>query len=101
MHPWSSPASWTGSPRLCANPSVSSCTTQRRLPRELWRAGLEPADDTEIAAYLIDPNRSGYLLDDLAAEYGIEAQPDPPAEPETEALVRRAAATLGARRPPA
>jgi DNA polymerase-1 len=64
------------------------------LPRELWRAGLEPADDTEIAAYLIDPNRSGYLLDDLAAEYGIEAQPDPPAEPETEALVRRAAATL-------
>ena len=64
------------------------------LPRELWRAGLEPADDTEIAAYLIDPNRSGYLLDDLAAEYGLEAQPDPPAEPETETLVRRAAATL-------
>jgi DNA polymerase-1 len=64
------------------------------LPRELWRAGLEPADDTEIAAYLIDPNRSGYLLDDLAAEYGIEAQPDPPAEPETETLVRRAAAAL-------
>ena len=64
------------------------------LPRDLWRAGLEPADDTEIAAYLIDPNRSGYLLDDLAAEYGLEAQPDPPAEPETETLVRRAAATL-------
>ena len=64
------------------------------LPRDLWRAGLEPADDTEIAAYLIDPNRSGYLLDDLAAEYGFEAQPDPPAEPETETLVRRAAATL-------
>jgi DNA polymerase I len=64
------------------------------LPRELWRAGLEPADDTEIAAYLIDPNRSGYVLDDLTAEYGIEVQPDPPAEPETEALVRRAAGTL-------
>ena len=64
------------------------------LPRDLWRAGLEPADDTEIAAYLIDPNRSGYLLDDLAAEYGFEAQPEPPAEPETEMLVRRAAATL-------
>jgi DNA polymerase-1 len=69
------------------------------LPSALWRAGLEPADDTEIAAYLIDPNRSGYLLDDLAAEYGIEAQPDPPAEPETEALVRRAAATLALVRP--
>jgi DNA polymerase I len=64
------------------------------LPGSLWRAGLEPADDTEIAAYLIDPNRAGYLLDDLAAEYGIEAQPDPPAEPETQALVRRAASTL-------
>jgi DNA polymerase-1 len=64
------------------------------LPRELWRAGLEPADDTEIAAYLIDPNRSGYVLDDLTAEYGLEVQPDPPAEPETEALVRRAAGTL-------
>ena len=47
------------------------------LPRDLWRAGLEPAEDTEIAAYLIDPNRSGYLLDDLAAEYGLEAQPEP------------------------
>jgi DNA polymerase-1 len=64
------------------------------LPRELWRAGLEPADDTELAAYLIDPNRSGYVLDDLTAEYGIEVQPDPPAEPETEALVRRAASAL-------
>jgi DNA polymerase-1 len=64
------------------------------LPRALWRAGLEPADDTEIAAYLIDPNRSGYLLDDLAAEYGLEPRPEPPAEPETEALVRRAAAAL-------
>jgi DNA polymerase-1 len=64
------------------------------LPRSLWRAGVEAADDTEIAAYLVDPNRSGYLLDDLAAEYGIEPQPVPPAEPETEALVRRAASVL-------
>jgi DNA polymerase-1 len=64
------------------------------LPRALWQAGLEPAEDTEIAAYLIDPNRSGYQLDDLAAEYGLDVQPDPPAEPETEALVRRAASAL-------
>jgi DNA polymerase-1 len=69
------------------------------LPRSLWRAGLEPADDTEIAAYLIDPNRSGYLLDDLTAEYAIEVQPDPPAEPETETLVRRAASTLALVKP--
>jgi DNA polymerase-1 len=64
------------------------------LPSSLWRAGVEPADDTELAAYLVDPNRSGYALDDLAAEYGIEPRPEPPAEPETEALVRRAASTL-------
>ena len=64
------------------------------LPSSLWRAGVEPAEDTELAAYLVDPNRSGYALDDLAAEYGIEPRPEPPAEPETEALVRRAASTL-------
>ena len=64
------------------------------LPSSLWRAGVEPAEDTELAAYLVDPNRSGYVLDDLAAEYGIEPRPEPPAEPETEALVRRAASTL-------
>ena len=64
------------------------------LPRGLWRAGIAPAGDTEIAAYLIDPNRSAYTLDDLAGEYGVEAVPDPPAEPETEALVRGAAAVL-------
>ncbi len=64
------------------------------LPSSLWRAGVEPAEDTELASYLVDPNRSGYVLDDLAAEYGIEPRPEPPAEPETEALVRRAASTL-------
>ena len=33
-----------------------------------------------IAAYLIEPGRSAYLLDDLAAEYGLELEPEPPAE---------------------
>ncbi len=64
------------------------------LPRGLWRTGIEPEEDTEIAAYLIDPNRSSYALDDLAAEYGVEPHPSPPAEEETDALVRAAAATL-------
>jgi DNA polymerase-1 len=50
------------------------------------------ADDTLIAAYLIDPGRAEYLLDDLAAENGLELQPDPPAEEETAALVRHAEA---------
>jgi len=56
---------------------------------------IEAADDTMIAAYLIDPGRAEYLPDDLAAEAGLELEPDPPAEEETAALVRRAE---GARR---
>ena len=51
------------------------------------------ADDTLIAAYLIDPGRAEYLLDDLAAEYGFELEPDPATEDETAALVRHAEAT--------
>ena len=64
------------------------------LPQELVRHGLEPAEDTEIAAYLIEPGRSTYALEDLAAEYGVEVVPDPPAEEDTAALVRGAASTL-------
>ncbi len=51
------------------------------------------ADDTLIAAYLIDPGRAEYLLDDLAAEYGFELEPEPQTEDETAALVRHAEAT--------
>jgi DNA polymerase I len=49
-----------------------------------------PAEDTMIMAYLIEPGRPAYELDDLAAEYGVEPIPAPPAEEETEALVRHA-----------
>jgi DNA polymerase I len=58
-------------------------------------ARLEAADDTLLMAYLIDPGRSSYLLDDLAAEYGVELVPEPAADEETAALVRHAAAILG------
>ncbi|HEY4347375.1 MAG TPA: DNA polymerase I [Gaiellaceae bacterium] len=51
---------------------------------------VEAADDTLLAAYLIDPARSDYTLPDLAAEYGIELIPEPAAEDETAALVRAA-----------
>jgi DNA polymerase-1 len=54
------------------------------------RLGRPPADDTMLAAYLVDPGRSGYELDDLGAEHGIELAPDPPAEDTTAALVRQA-----------
>jgi DNA polymerase-1 len=56
------------------------------------RLGRSPADDTLLAAYLVDPGRSEYLIDDLAAEYGFEVVPDPPPEETTAALVRRAEA---------
>jgi len=49
-----------------------------------------PADDTMIASYLIEPGRPAYELDDLAAEYGVEALPEPATEEETTALIRAA-----------
>ncbi len=58
--------------------------------KELPHLTQLPAEDTLIAAYLIEPGRPGYELDDLAAEYGVEAIPDPAAEEETAALVRAA-----------
>jgi DNA polymerase-1 len=57
-------------------------------------ARVEAIDDTLLLAYLIEPGRATYLLDDLAAEYGIELQPTPPADEETAELVRHAGAAL-------
>jgi DNA polymerase-1 len=57
-------------------------------------ARLEAADDTLLLAYLIEPGRSSYLLDDLAAEYGVELVPEPATDDDTAALVRHAAAAL-------
>ncbi len=56
------------------------------------RLPLVPVDDTMIAAYLIEPGRSAYLLDDLSDEYGLELEPDPAAEESTSELVRHAEA---------
>jgi DNA polymerase I len=56
--------------------------------------GVEAVDDTMILAYLIEPGRAEYDLDDLAAEYGVELVPEPAADEETATLVRHAAATL-------
>ncbi len=61
--------------------------------------GVAAADDTMLLAYLIDPGRSEYLLDDLAGEYAVEAVPEPEAEEETARLVRHAAVTLRLRDP--
>ncbi len=56
------------------------------------RLGEPAAEDTMLLAYLIDPGRAEYELDDLMAEYAVELEPDPPAEEETAALVRHAEA---------
>ncbi len=55
---------------------------------------LAADDDTMLAAYLIEPGRSTYELDDLAAEYGVAVEPSPTTDEETAALVRRAAVPL-------
>ena len=55
---------------------------------------LDVVEDTLLMAYLIEPGRATYALDDLAAEYGIELQPEPAAEEDTAALVRHASASL-------
>jgi DNA polymerase I len=52
---------------------------------------VRPRDDTLLAAYLIEPGRASYELDDLAAEYGVGVRPVPEADEETTALLRRAA----------
>ena len=89
---WSSAAGIPSSPPVSATWRSSSTT-----PR---RARLEAVDDTLLMAYLIEPGRAAYLLDDLAAEYGVELVPDPPTDEETAALVRHAAA-VDPTRPPA
>ncbi|HEX6789635.1 MAG TPA: DNA polymerase I [Gaiellaceae bacterium] len=58
--------------------------------KSLPRLTQLPAEDTMIAAYLIEPGRPAYELDDLAAEYGVEALPDPEVEEETAGLIRAA-----------
>jgi DNA polymerase-1 len=45
-----------------------------------------------LAAYLIDPGRPVYELDDLAQEYGLEVLPEPATDEETATLVRHAEA---------
>jgi DNA polymerase-1 len=49
------------------------------------------ADDTLLAAYLIEPGRASYELDDLAIEYGVGVRPEPETDEETTSLIRRAA----------
>jgi len=58
--------------------------------KSLPRLTMQPADDTLIAAYLIEPSRSQYELDELAEDYGLVPVPKPEADEATTALVRHA-----------
>jgi DNA polymerase I len=58
--------------------------------KALPRLTMEPVEDTMLLAYLIEPGRASYELDDLAAEYGVEPIPSPVSDEETAALVRHA-----------
>jgi DNA polymerase-1 len=58
--------------------------------KALPRLTMEPVEDTMLLAYLIEPGRASYELDDLAAEYGVEPIPSPLTDEETAALVRHA-----------
>ena len=57
----------------------------RVITHGLKHPALEPAGDTAIAAYLLDPGRSGYEIDDLAEESGVAVQVG--ADEETATLV--------------
>ena len=61
----------------------------KSLPHAFLQAGLVPAFDTYLAAYLIDPGRPDYRVDDLLQEAGFELEVQ--AEEETAGLVRAAA----------
>src|SRR5207245_3783944 len=51
---------------------------------------VEAVDDTLLAAYLIEPSRPEYPLDELAAEYGLELEPEPAAGEAAATLARPA-----------
>jgi len=74
-------------------PGALSAHDFKALPAQLVERAGPAAEDTVIAAYLLDPGRSGYELDELAREQGIELEAVPASEEETAALVCRAEAT--------
>jgi DNA polymerase I len=71
---------------------VHALRDRRAIVHGLKLPGLVPAGDTSLAAYLVDPNRTGYAVDDLAQEAGLAF--DVQADEETAALVRGAATAV-------
>jgi DNA polymerase I len=48
----------------------------KAFPWSLAEAGLRPADDSLVAAYLLEPRRRGYVLSELADEAGVSVSDD-------------------------
>jgi len=69
---------------------ASALREREVLTHGLHLPGLDPAGDTQIAAYLIDPGRADYSVGDLAEESGVELTVQ--SDEETAALVQAAAA---------
>ena len=67
-----------------------SCHDAKGLPAAVADAGFCASDDTMVAAYLLEPRRRGYPLDELAGEAGVEVDGD-----EDHAAAGIAARTLG------
>ena len=87
----------TGAGEVVVAPRPSDTVSQGALEvvahdAKPLRLGEPAAEDTMLLAYLVDPGRAEYELDDLMAEYAVELEPDPSAEEETAALVRHAEA---------
>lgn len=51
----------------------------KSLPRSVHRAGLAPSFDTVLAAYVLEPGRQGYPIDDLMRFYDVAVGGDDPA----------------------
>jgi DNA polymerase-1 len=69
---------------------IEALRDARVLTHGLKHPDLLPAGDTALAAYLLDPGRPNYEIDDLAEEAGLGLQVA--AEEETAGMVRAAAA---------
>ncbi len=75
-----------------ASEVVGALRDRRVIVHGVKIPGLLPAGDTAIAAYLLDPGRAGYEIDDLAQEAGLDLQVA--ADEETAAMVRSAATAV-------
>ena len=78
---------------LLAPRELAALAQAQLIVHDAKSLGVDAAEDTLLAAYLLDPGRSGYALEELGAEYGIELEPEPVTDEETTALVRRAGLT--------